>query len=85
MCPNAVSGNESATWMNIFAPPITARLNGAAPGANLTDEDTVNLMDLCPFHSIIANTRSPFCELFSAQEFADYEYFYDLDKFYGTG
>ncbi|KAI0028509.1 phytase [Vararia minispora EC-137] len=85
MCPNAVSGDESATWLAVFAPPITARLNTAAPGANLTDEDTLNLMGLCPFHTLIEESPSPFCKLFTRAEFESYEYYYDVDKFYGTG
>jgi hypothetical protein len=84
-CPNAVDGDESAEWQSIFATPITARLNAAAPGANLTNDDTLILMDLCPFHVLVTGKPSPFCALFSEKEYESYEYFYDVDKFYGTG
>ncbi|KAI0306401.1 acid phosphatase [Multifurca ochricompacta] len=86
MCPNSGKGNaESGKWLAIFAPSITKRLNLAAPGADLTDEDTHNLMSLCAFHSQVTMAPSPFCGLFTWEDFKGYEYFGDLDKFYGNG
>ncbi|VDC01405.1 unnamed protein product [Peniophora sp. CBMAI 1063] len=85
MCPNQVDGDESTTWLGAFAPNITSRLNAAAPGANLSDSDTLNLMDMCPFDTLSKGVASPFCDLFTAEEYASYEYYYDLDKYYGTG
>ena len=85
MCPNAVSGNESSIWLSHFASLITQRLNEAAPGADLTNDDTLALMGICPFHTLSTGKASPFCALFSEDEFASYEYFYDVDKFYNTG
>ncbi len=86
MCPNAGDGDaESERWLAIYAPPITQRLNSAAPGANLTDEDTNNLMSLCAFHSQAIMAPSPFCGLFTSEEFRGFEYFGDVDKFYDNG
>ncbi|KAI0273416.1 phosphoglycerate mutase-like protein [Gloeopeniophorella convolvens] len=86
MCPNSGDGDtESARWLAIYAPRITKRLNSAAPGANLTDDDTHSLMSLCAFHSQITIAPSPFCGLFTDREFEGYEYFADVNKFYGNG
>ena len=86
MCPNASDeGKESKTWLKIFARTIKKRLNSAAPGAHWTEKDAHNLMSLCAFHSIVMVTPSPFCGLFSAEEFKCYEYHADLDKFYTNG
>ncbi|TFY79022.1 hypothetical protein EWM64_g4994 [Hericium alpestre] len=88
MCPNSKlnDGDEqSDQWLNIFVPKITKRLNAAAPGANLTDHDTVSLMSMCPFHTLVSEKPSPFCFLFSEDEFDDYQYYNDLNKFYGNG
>ncbi|KZV69047.1 phytase [Peniophora sp. CONT] len=85
MCPNEVDGDESTTWLGMFGPNITARLNAAAPGANLSDSDTLTLMDMCPFDTLSSGNASPFCDLFTAEEYVSYEYYYDLDKYYGTG
>ncbi|KAK7045116.1 acid phosphatase [Favolaschia claudopus] len=98
MCPNAgTSDAETNTWLAVFAPPITARLNRWAPTANLTDAETFSLLSMCPFHTLASASTafvsgtppqlqlSPFCALFSVEEFAAFEYSMDLDKFYGTG
>jgi len=86
MCPNAGNGDaESGRWLAIYARPITKRLNSAAPGAGLADEDTYNLMSLCAFHSQATMAPSPFCGLFAREEFRSFEYFGDVDKFYKNG
>ncbi|KAI0312379.1 acid phosphatase [Amylostereum chailletii] len=86
MCPSAEDGDaQSEEWIAVFAPNITARLNADAPGANLTDDDVVNIMNMCPFHAIVTEAPSPFCDLFAHEEFKSYEYYNDVDKYYGTG
>ncbi|KAF4575445.1 hypothetical protein EYR36_006805 [Pleurotus pulmonarius] len=87
MCPSAGSSDAQTTqWLNVFYPAVTARLNKAAPGANLTTTDTYNLISLCPFDTAARNGRqSPFCEIFDREEFRGFEYSGDLDKFYNTG
>ncbi|KAF7337978.1 Phytase [Mycena venus] len=93
MCPNAgTSAAQTAEWLAIYAPPITARLNSWAPGANLTDPETSALISLCAFHTAASaspsaklNALSPFCALFTPSDFASFDYYYDLDKYYNTG
>ncbi|KAF8967497.1 phytase [Flammula alnicola] len=86
MCPNAGSSDEqTAIWTAIYGAPIAQRLNSKAPGANLTAADISNLIPICPFESVANDVTSPFCALFTAEEFGQFEYFGDLDKFYGTG
>lgn len=79
------SDTQTDAWLSVFAPSITARLNKAAPGANLTNTDTFSIISLCPFETVAKETLSPFCDLFSPEEFAAFEYSGDLNKFYGTG
>ncbi|KAK4982906.1 hypothetical protein LTR66_009037, partial [Elasticomyces elasticus] len=52
LCSHFENGPDSntaaiaqATWANIFVPPIQARLNADLPGANLTQADTIHIMD----------------------------------------
>ena len=85
MCPNAKEGKEGKTWLKIFAKSIKKRLNAAAPGAHLRKKDTHSLMSLCAFHSQVLVAPSPFCSLFSAEEFTEYSYHADLAKFYTNG
>lgn len=74
-------------WENIFVPSITGRLNQNLPGANLTDLDTISIMDLCPFITVANPTGqiSPFCALFTEEEWSSYNYFQSLGKYYGYG
>ena len=69
-------------------------LPAGAPGADLTDEDTYALLSLCAFDTVAHyldgkykgnHNHSPFCGLFTREEFQQFEYVGDLDKFYKTG
>jgi hypothetical protein len=86
MCPNAGNGEQQKSqWQSVYAAPISAWLNEAAPGANLTGADISSLISLCPFETAAKNATSSFCDLFTLDDFRGYEYFGDLDKYYGTG
>ncbi|KAJ7253667.1 phytase [Mycena haematopus] len=96
LCPNASSSHkEMSEWLQVYGPPITARLNSWAPGANLNNEDIHGLMMLCAFHTVASVPYeysegsplpfSPFCSLFKPSEFKAFEYSSDIDKYYSTG
>lgn len=85
MCPNAKGDKEAKKWLKIYAESIEKRLNAAAPGAHLKTKDTHSLMSLCAFHSQFLMAPSPFCALFSTEEFTEYSYHGDLAKFYTNG
>lgn len=75
-------------WGDIFLQPITTRLNKNLRGVKLTKEEVVFMMDMCPFDS--ANTpdgigKSMFCDLFTPEEWRDYDYFLTLSKYYKYG
>lgn len=72
-------------WLKVFAPPITAKLNKNLPGANFSDQDTIYVMDLCPFNTVASanGTISPFCDLFTQEEWEDYSYYQSVGKWYG--
>ncbi|KAH7887292.1 histidine phosphatase superfamily [Phlebopus sp. FC_14] len=85
-CPNFSSQHGQAnTWRDVFAPPIADRLNRAAPGAGIDAKDVASLMPLCAFETIFHGTASPFCSIFTQEEFQAYEYYVDIKKFYKTG
>jgi Histidine phosphatase superfamily (branch 2) len=86
MCPNAGSSDtQTDLWSSIYGPPIADRLNAHALGANLTGQDISNLIPLCAFETAATATLSPFCGIFTQVEFAQFEYWADLDKYYETG
>ncbi|KAH9849480.1 acid phosphatase [Lenzites betulinus] len=85
-CPNAGNGTrETGIWVSHFAPPIAKRLLKGAPGAALTNTDVFGLLAMCPFESVALETMSPFCSMFSQDDFRAFEYYGDLEKYYRTG
>ena len=82
---STIASSAQSTWTAIFTPSITARLNANLPGANLTTEDTIYMMDLCPFNTVANKfgSISPFCALFSESEWHSYDYYQSLGKYYG--
>jgi Histidine phosphatase superfamily (branch 2) len=86
MCPEAGTPDEKTeTWVNVFAAPIAKRLNRMAPGANLSPGDAASVIPLCAFETLAQEQLSPFCNLFSPEEFEQYEYLMDLEKYYNRG
>ena len=89
LCTNFLNGDYGIAAQTAFAktfiPSITSRLNQNLKGANLTDIDTVFLMDLCPFSTVAHPTGqiTPFCNLFSEDEWQDYDYYQTVGKHYG--
>ncbi|KAL2196809.1 3-phytase A [Corynascus similis CBS 632.67] len=88
---STIGDSAQAIYLSTFASPITTRLNANLPGANLSDADTVALMDLCPFEAVATSDPdpaalfSPFCHLFSEVEWRRYDYLQSLGKWYGFG
>ncbi|KAG0695990.1 histidine phosphatase superfamily [Suillus ampliporus] len=85
-CPKiGTSDAQTGTWLDVFAPEIADRLNQYAPGAHLKNSDIENLMSLCPFETVAHEQISPWCALFTEEEWASYEYDGDLYDYYGNG
>ncbi|KAF5534730.1 3-phytase A [Fusarium mexicanum] len=83
-------GDNSAqtAWGNKFLPPIRDRLNRNLHRAKLSLQETIYLMDLCPFNTV--NTpdgvgQSRFCDLFSIEDWRSYDYYMTLGKYYEYG
>lgn len=82
-----IGSNAQSIWMDVFARNVTARLNENLPGANLSATETIYMMDLCPFNTIAdaGGKISPFCGIFTEDEWRDYDYLQSVGKFYGIG
>ncbi|EGE07936.1 phytase [Trichophyton equinum CBS 127.97] len=76
-------------FRSTFAQPIVDRVNKKLPGANIETGDIKSLMAMCPFDTVArtpdASKLSPFCHLFSHEEFRHYDYLETLGKFYSHG
>lgn len=89
----------TATYGNsTLVPTIGTRLSRAfrQAGASLSfsSTDLANLFSLCAFATLAGSpvssghpnvTLSPFCTLFTPEEFELYEYYLDVGKYYGSG
>ena len=84
MCPAAVRYKVKSFIKAAFR-PIAARINSVAPGANLKPRDVYTIMHFCPFETVAKESLSPFCSIFSEEDFEIYEYAGDLEKFYNQG
>jgi len=80
-----IAADAQAKWMEVFVRPILSRLNADLPGAKLSAVDVIYMMDLCPFHVVESpdGQLSPFCNLFTDEEWRQYNYFESLGKYYG--
>jgi acid phosphatase len=72
-------------WLNIYLPPITSRLNNRNPGLALSDHETFTMQELCAFDLLVRGPSSPWCSIFSQQEWESFEYARDLLHFYRAG
>lgn len=94
LCTNFENGTDSTIadsaqkkFLKVFGPAIQTRLNNDLKGANFSLSDVVSFMDLCPFNTVASPTGviSPFCDLFTEDEWHSYDYYQSLGKFYGYG
>ncbi|KAK3687294.1 histidine phosphatase superfamily [Podospora appendiculata] len=84
---STVGSTAQAAFAAVFTTPIAARLATNLPGMTFSASAVVSFMDLCPFNTVASPTGalSPFCGLFTPAEWADYDYYQTLGKWYGYG
>ena len=81
-------GDEAMVgWIDIFIPPVRRRVNEHLKGANISNLETLYLMDLCPFETVASpdGRISDFCKLFTEDEWKAYDYLQSIGKYYGYG
>jgi len=87
-CPNnnnfrtSAGDNASAHWESIYLANAVERLNNMSTGFNWTTDFAYSAQELCPYETV-ALGFSDFCELFTYQEYLDFEQSIDID-FAGT-
>jgi hypothetical protein len=79
-------GNDAQTaWASVFTPGLIRRINKGLVGAHVNMEQTIHLMDMCPFETVASpiGSISPFCRIFSHEDWLNYDYYQTLGKYYG--
>lgn len=66
-----------AQWRNVYIPNIQKRLQSQAKGLNLTQTDIYNMLSMCPYETV-SQGYSRFCNIFTKEEWEQYEYDLDL-------
>lgn len=85
-CP-AYSNNGGVyqtNYENEVLPQVVKRLQPFVPGYNLTQSDVQNFQYLCGYEAEMTGNLE-FCNVFTEQEWYEYEYGWDLNYFYGSG
>lgn len=86
-CPkfDVTKGTPQAnTWLNHYSIPIIARLNAEATGFNFSANDILAMQELCGYETIIRGS-SPFCGIFTPEEWLAFEYYFDIKYYYELG
>jgi hypothetical protein len=61
-----------------------ARLQSQVSGITFTPSDVISMLQLCSYETN-ALGYSAFCDVFSEEDFLNYEYYYDLSFYYNNG
>lgn len=82
----ATGSKQQRQYVQAYASPIIARLGALVPSFNFTLHDVVAMQSLCGYDTVIRGS-SPFCstDLFSPDEWLQFEYGQDIQYHYNTG
>lgn len=86
-CPNfskAAGDEELEEYIDHYTRPIIARLQPQTP-FELTGHDIVGMQQWCGYESAITGNVSSLCDIFTAVEWLQYEYAWDLKYSYMVG
>ncbi|KAE8152594.1 histidine phosphatase superfamily [Aspergillus avenaceus] len=76
-------------FMDVFTPSLIKRLEENLPGVTFSKKEAIYLMDMCSYDTVALTSDghriSPFCSLFSHDEWVQYDYLQSLKKYYGYG
>ncbi|KAK2601766.1 hypothetical protein QQS21_004650 [Conoideocrella luteorostrata] len=83
--PSAGSKQQSK-YIGAYTAPIVARLKNLASNFNFTSDDVTAMQAMCGYDTVIRGS-SPFCstDLFSPDEWLQFEYGQDIQYHYNTG
>ncbi|KAK5458174.1 hypothetical protein LTS15_004253 [Exophiala xenobiotica] len=71
-------------WQKVFTEPIAGRLAQHAEGMEFNHLDIYSMMEMCGFE-VLAKGVSPWCSVFTQEEWLHFEYARDLLHFYRAG
>ncbi|PSR75750.1 histidine phosphatase superfamily [Coniella lustricola] len=91
ICTNAditsrgsIGSTAATTFANNAFNKTLARLNSEVSGITFTPTDAIAMLELCSYETV-ALGYSAFCDLFTEQDYLNYEYYFDLSFYYNNG
>ncbi|CAF3407061.1 unnamed protein product [Rotaria sp. Silwood1] len=77
-------GQQAHMWLKKYTKPIVIRLNMHNPGFNLSANDILAMQEICGYETAIRGS-SPFCKIFTPEEWLSFEYYFDIKYYYELG
>ncbi|KAI4721719.1 phosphoglycerate mutase-like protein [Aureobasidium sp. EXF-10727] len=71
-------------WQSVYITPIIQRLEQQNPGLNLSIQEVFSMQEFCGFE-LLARGSSPWCNVFTHDEWRYFEYARDILHYYRTG
>ena len=81
---SAKGSKEAEKWLNIYTKPIMKRLNSMVGNIRFSPKNIFAMQMLCGYETAIRGS-SPFCQLFRAEEWISFEYYFDIKYHYELG
>ncbi|CAF1301013.1 unnamed protein product [Adineta ricciae] len=82
---NISSGSEQANiWLEHYTSSIITRLNNRISGFQFSATDILAMQELCGYETVIRGS-SPFCQIFTSDEWLSFEYYFDIKYYYSFG
>jgi len=82
---NSSKGSKEANiWLKYYTKPILKRFNSIIQNFQFLPNDILAMQQLCGYETVIRG-QSPFCRLFSSEEWISFEYYFDIKYHYELG
>jgi hypothetical protein len=75
---------EAMSWLKSYTKPILKRFNSISRHFNFVPNDILAMQELCGYETVIRG-NSPFCSLFTSEEWIYFEYYFDIKYHYEIG
>ena len=75
---------QAETWLKHYSRSIIERFHRLLPTVFWSPDDILAMQELCAYELVIRGS-SPFCSLFSAEDWLSFEYYFDIKYYYEFG
>ncbi|KAL8958149.1 MAG: hypothetical protein Q9193_004735, partial [Seirophora villosa] len=75
---------QLSKFRSTYLPAIAARFQAQNPGIRFTDEEVYSMQEMCGFE-ILVRGSSPWCDVFTQEDWLDFEYARDVIHYYRAG